>query len=189
MPTALRILAVTVAGTAIGFFATWLTVVRSMPGDVTDGPWRTSLSIGNVQGDPYTRARTALHGLFALSRSETIYYTAVTDDGGRPLDGRCRYRLSGPDPDARWWSITTYGADDFLIPNPAGRYSVSKTNVVRDKSGTFSLQLGGPQGGANWIPAGAGRFSLTLRLYNPAPDVALDPAHAVLPAIEKGSCP
>jgi len=39
-----------------------------------------------------------------------------------------------------------------------------------------------------FFAVGDGRFSLTLRLYNPAPLVAADPAHVALPVIEKAGC-
>lgn len=189
MQIAARIVAVIVVGTLLGLFATWFAVVhRGMPGEISNGPWRTSLAIGNPQSDPYTRASVALHGLFALNRSETIYFTAMQDSGGRPLDGHCRYEVAGRDPSARWWSITAYGDDDFLIPNPANRFSVSKDSVLHRANGTFSIQVSTGQGGANWIPVATRPFSLTLRLYNPGPDVALDPGEAALPTINKGTC-
>lgn len=190
MRIALKILAVLVVGAALGLFVTWATVVRgSMPGGVFDGPWKTNLAVGSEQSDPYTRAAVALHGLFALNRRETIYYTATADSDGRRLDGGCRYAVEGGDPQARWWSITAYGADDFLIPNPAARYSVAKTTVARRADGSFAVTVGGSAGGSNWIPVRAGSFSLTLRLYNPSPAVALDPEHAALPALKRVSCP
>jgi hypothetical protein len=190
MKLATKIITAVVVGTLLGLFATWFTVERgSMPGAVTNGPWTTNLAAGNSQSDPYTRAKVAIHGLLALNRSETIYYSAARDGDGEPLDGRCVYEISGRDPDARWWSITAYGADDFLIPNPAGRYSVSKTTVSRAPDGDFSVQVGGANSGANWIPLAPERFVLTLRLYNPGPAVALDPAHVALPALKKVSCP
>ena len=172
----------------LGIAATWLMVFRIARGAITDGPWKTNLTTGSAQSDAYHRASVAVHGLFALNASETIYYTAATDDDGHTLEGDCRYEISGHDPDARWWSITAYGRDDFLIPNPAHRYSVSKTTVARDAKGDFVVQVGGDSGGDNWIPVGGGRFSLSLRLYNPGPGVVLDPSHAVLPALRKVSC-
>jgi hypothetical protein len=185
----LKSLAVLVIGTALGLALTWATAMRgTMPGGISDGPWRTNLSVGSAGGDMATRAAVALHGLLALNRSETIYYTAGTDDAGKPLSGACAYRLAGRDPDARWWSITAYGPDDYLIPNPANRYSISKNSVMRDGSGAFSTEVSTRPGGANAIPVGAGAFTLTLRLYNPGASVAADPAHAALPAIERVSC-
>jgi hypothetical protein len=184
-----KILAVLACGTALGVLATWLTVFHGHPPRVSNGPWKTNLAAGSARSNAYSRAFVAAHGLFALNRTEAVYYTAALYRDGHALDGRCRYEIAGRDPDARWWSITAYGADEYLIPNPAHRYSVSKTEIARDASGAFSVQIGGAGGGNNWIPAGSGRFSLTLRLYNPGPDILRDPAHAVLPALKRVSCP
>ncbi len=189
MRTALKIVAVLVIGTALGLFATWATVVRgTMAGGVSDGPWRTSLYAGSSEGGPYLRASIALHGLLALNRNETIYYTAATDSNGDTLRGNCIYLLEGRDPPTRWWSLTAYGADDFLIPNPAERYSVSMNSVARRADGSFTVTLSKGAGGANWIPVGDGHFSVSLRLYNPGGAVAADPAHVALPTISRGSC-
>ncbi|HKD21662.1 MAG TPA: DUF1214 domain-containing protein [Rhizomicrobium sp.] len=186
----MKIVAVLVAGTLVGLSSTWLIVYRGeMPGGLSNGPWHTSLAVGSEQSDPYTRASVALHGLFALNREETIYFTATHDADGNRLDGACRYEITGHDPSTRWWSITAYGADDFLIANAANRYSVSQSSVVRGKDGAFRVTVGGPDAGANWIPVGAGPFSLTLRLYNPGPDAMLDPGHTTLPSLRKISCP
>ena len=178
-------------GTALGLFATWLTVVRVVVrGGVENGSWGTDVVAGNPRGNPYTRARVALHGFLALNARETVYYTATHDSEGQRLDGRCVYQISGHDPDARWWSITAYGPDEFLIPNSANRYSVSKTTVLHGADGAFLVQVGGADDGANnWIPLGPGRFSLSLRLYNPGPRVAFDPANVVLPTLKKVRCP
>src|SRR5260221_8008708 len=124
MLRALKILAVLCVGTGLGLLATWATVIRgTMSGDVGDGPGRTSRYTGSSEGGPYLRARIAVHGLLALSREETIYYTAERDSEGKTLDGSCAYHIEGRDPPARWWSITAYGADDFLIPDTGDRYS------------------------------------------------------------------
>jgi hypothetical protein len=190
MRVALKILMTVTAGIVLGLFATWVIVIRAVPmgGDVKDGPWRTSLATGSAKSGPWLRASVALHGLLALNSSETIYYSATADGAGGTLDARCTYRVIGRDPPTRWWSITAYGADDYLIPNPKHIYSVSKNSVRRDADGSFTVTL--KQGAAepNEIATGSGRFSLTLRLYNPDPAVAADPAHTVLPKIEKGAC-
>jgi len=186
----LKCLAALIAGTALGLFVTWLTVVRGggMGGDTVNGPWRTSLLTGSTQSGAALRASVALHGLLALNRSETIYYTAVTDSAGDALDGRCTYRVTGRDPPARWWSITAYGADDYLIATPSELYSVSKNSIVRRPDGSFIVTVLRNAGSVDQIAVGDGRFSLTLRLYNPAPSVAADPTHVALPTIEKAGC-
>ena len=189
MRTALKILGVIVAGVVLGVAATWFTVFAgTMAGGVSDGPWKTSLYAGSSEGGPYLRASIAVHGLLALNRNETIYYTAATDSDGNALSGQCLYRLVGRDPPTRWWSITAYGADDFLIPNPAGRYSVSMNSVARRADGTFTITVSKGAAAANWIPVADGKFNLSIRLYNPSSAVAADPQHVALPTIAKVSC-
>jgi len=185
-----KALAALVIGTALGLAVTWLTVFRgSMPGGVSDGPWRTNLLVGSSGGDMFTRASVAVHGLLALNRSETIYYTAGTDGDGAALDGACTYTIDGRDPDARWWSITAYAGDDYLIPNPAKRYSISRNSIARSADGSFTARVSPAAAAGNWIATAGAPFSLTLRLYNPGAGVVTDPAHAALPAIKKVSCP
>jgi len=189
MSLLLKSLAVLIVGTFLGLAATWVVVsYGDMPGGIADGPWRSNLAIGSAAGDMHTRAAVALHGLFALNRSETIYYTAMTDNAGNRLDGGCAYRVSGRDPDTRWWSITAYGADDYLIANAAKRYSVSKNSVTRDAGGDFVADISTAPRAGNWIYVAHAPFSLTLRLYNPGARVTADPAHAALPKIERVSC-
>jgi len=189
MRTALKIIAVLIIGVAVGLGATWFTALRGgMSGGLNDGSWRTSLYAGSSQGGPYLRANIAAHGLLALNRSETIYYTATRDSDGRPLDGRCAYRLRGRDPPTRWWSVTAYGPDDFLIPGVGDRYSVSKTSIVRAEDGDWTAEVSRTAQGVNAIPVRPGPFSLSVRLYNPDPSVAAQPMKVPLPAIIREAC-
>jgi hypothetical protein len=189
MLRALKILSVLCAGIVLGLIATWMTVIRgTMGGDVSDGPWHTSLYTGSSEGGPYLRAQIAVHGLLALSRQETIYYTAASDSDDNALDGNCTYQIEGHDPPARWWSITAYGADDFLIPNTADRYSTSMNSIARRADGTFVVTLSKGQVEGNWIPVADTRFNVTIRLYNPQAAVAADPEHVALPTIKKAGC-
>jgi hypothetical protein len=189
MRRALKIAATIAIGIALGLAATWAAAIRgTMSGGVSDGPWSTSLDTGSSEGDLYLRARIAVHGLLALSREETVYYSTLRDGDGADLLGNCSYRLEGRDPPARWWSITAYGADDFLIPNDANLYSVSKNSIAREADGSFAVTLSNAKADGNWIPIAPGRFNLTIRLYNPTHDVIADPAHVALPTIRKETC-
>ena len=186
MLRAFKIFAILVAGIALGLAATWVTAIcGTVGGSVTDGPWHTSLYTGSSEGGPYLRAQIAMHGLLALSR-ETVYLYCSAPSDGAALDGNCIYHLEGRDLPTRCRSINAYGADDFLIPNDAGRYSVSMNSVARDADGRFKVTLSKAEG--NWIPVAPGRIDLTVRLHNPQADVIADPAHVALPAIKKAGC-
>lgn len=188
MVLAAKIAATALAGIVLGLAATWAVLEFYVPGAVSDGPWTTNLSIGSPAGDAYTRAIVALHGLFALNPSEAIYYLAIKDSQGTRLNGACTYAVEGRDLDARWWSITAYGENEYLIPNPTNRYSVDKSSVWRRRDGGFSIVVGTRPQASNWIPVTAGHFSLVLRLFNPGPGIAAAPARAVLPPIRNLGC-
>lgn len=160
-------------------------------GGIAAGPWETSTLIGSSDADPYTRARVAVAGILALNRDETVYYTASRDDAGDTLRAGCTYTVTGSDPPARWWSITLYGADNYLVANPQDRYSYGGNTVARGADGGFVITVGPAETDGNWIPSGGqtnDTFSLTLRLYNPAEAVARDPAGVSLPHIAKEAC-
>ena len=188
----------------LGAGSAWL-VVRSQldRGGVSVGAWRTSTLAGSTHADLYTRAVVAVGALLALNREETVYYVATTDSDGRPLRSRCRYRSSGPAPDARWWSVTAYAEDRFLFDAPGRHYSVNGHNVPKDAQGRFSFETGptpppngaapapsSPAGATPWLPTPGDRgLSFTLRLYNPAPELVANPASLAAPRIERlGAC-
>lgn len=153
------------------------------------GPWRTTVATGSTEANPYERAAVAVAGLYALSKEETLYYTAFTDSEGRALDGRCEYRLAGRPLPSRWWSLTLYGADHYLVANTANVFSRHANNLEFDADGTFVVPVSAQAQPRNWLPAPAqGAFSITARLYNPDPAVFTDLAAVPLPTIARGTC-
>ncbi|MCX6005264.1 MAG: DUF1214 domain-containing protein [Chloroflexi bacterium] len=176
-----------VLGSAIGIgsaFVAYDAVASAY--SIKNGPWQTSLAVGSEQANPYTRAAVAVHALLALKQSETIYYTAYRDDNGDPLSGNYVYRIEGKNPDARWWSITVYGADDFLIPNELNRYSYNMNNATYNEDGFYNIYLSRTQRSGDWLPLGnQNKFSLSLRLYNPGSTALNNPATVELPHIIK----
>ncbi len=189
----MRLLAAALLALALGLGSAYAVVKRGLAaGSVANGPWRTSLTTGSPDADPWTRARVAMGGLLALAPSETIYFNASVDDSGETLRARCDYRLTGAELAARWWSVTAYGSDAFLIPNEAGRYSLSQTTLAREPSGAWSALVSAQPQAGNWLPSGnpgeSHAFELTLRLYNPAPEVYEHPGETLLPRIERGAC-
>ncbi|ABS62518.1 protein of unknown function DUF1214 [Parvibaculum lavamentivorans DS-1] len=192
MKLALKLLGIAIAALFLGMGSALLVVRGGLGGGIEVGPWQTSTIIGSAEADPYTRARVATAGLLALNRSETIYFNATRDDVGDRLRATCTYKIVGTDPPARWWSITLYAGDHYLVANPEDRYSYGGNNVAREDDGSFIIAVGPEKTGGNWIPTGNGQtddtFSLTLRLYNPEPAAARDPSGVVLPHIAKEAC-
>ena len=186
---AARLLGAVVLGIALGLGSLYWSIM-SLSGThaIQNGPWTTSLETGGVNAGMYLRAFVALTGLLALNKDETIYYGADRDSAGDALDAACAYRIEGRDPDARWWSITLYGTDHYLIANPANRYSVGKSNVARAADGGFVIRLSATPEPNNWIPTSPDGFQITLRLYNPGDTVKKDPAAVALPSIVKEAC-
>lgn len=180
-----------VGGLAIGLGAAWALTSRGLTnGAIVNGAWSTSLGFGTKATDPVTRAMVARSGLLALPAKETVYWSAKADAAGAPLDGNCRYRLSGKPLDARWWSVTIYDEKGYLVATPANIWSVNGANVALDAKGEWRVTISPtkPDGSA-WLPGTKGQpFHLTLRMYNPGPAFRADPAKAVLPQIVKEGC-
>jgi hypothetical protein len=156
-----------------------------------NGPWSTSLATGGSDAGMYLRARVAITGLFALTSSQAVYFTAMSDDAGEPLRQRCTYLVEGTPVAARWWSITAYGDDNFLIANAANRFSFNLANLPLTADGTFRVVAGPSEQSGSWLPTGhgPGGFSLALRVYNPPPALLANLAHVALPSITRqGAC-
>lgn len=159
-------------------------------GTITNGAWSTSLGYGTKATDPLTRALVARAGLLALPSSETLYWSATSDASGAALDGDCRYSLVGKPLDTRWWSVTLYDVDGYLVDNPHKLWSVNGADIGRGADGMWRVRISPdkPQDGA-WLPAPEGQdFHLTLRLYNPGATLRSDPAAADLPRITREGC-
>lgn len=155
-----------------------------------NGPWRTSIHTGSAAANPYERAAVALAGLYALTPAEAVYFTAFTDSAGQTLRGECQYIVRGTPPPARWWSLTAYGADHYLVPNAAGVHARHASNLPATADGRFEIALAAQPNTANGLPIPAmGVFSLTLRLYNPNAAVRAQLKTLALPTITAEGCP
>jgi hypothetical protein len=189
----LRTLGWAAAAVALGLGTAWWSVRGLARFGADAGPWRASLLAGSADADVYTRARVAIGGLLALNRDETLYYVAATDSDGQPLRSRCAYRVSGPPPPGRWWSVTAYADDFFLFADPQQRYSLNGATATLDVQGHFALVSGplAPAGSSDpWLPTTGERGLLfTLRVYNPAASLQADPASLQPPRIQRlGAC-
>ncbi len=151
------------------------------------GAWVHSSAAGSTAAGPYTRAIIARDGLLALSAREALYFSLYEDQNGDPLDESCIYELSGPPLSARWWSVTLYAADNYLVRNDdhAGSIDASRLGL----SNAWSVRIAPVRGNtAHWLSSrSAGRaFSLTLRVYNPQQDFRA--SAETLPTLTTVSC-
>ena len=156
---------------------------------IRNGPWRTSAGVGSADANLYERAAVAVAGLYGLAKEEMIYYTAFTDSDGQDLEGRCDYTLRGRPFPARWWSLTMYGADHYLVGNSANIYSRHANNLEFEPDRNYLMQVSAQAKPHNWLPAPAdGEFSITLRLYNPQAAILENLGTAELPSIQREAC-
>jgi hypothetical protein len=186
----LRYLTCAVVGLVAGVgAAVWQVRAGALGSGVAIGPWTTGTDFGTPRADAKTRAVVALRGLLALPASEARYYTAATDDTGRPLDGRCRYRLSGGAFPAKWWSITVYDGAGYLVKNEAGIYSLGSAAFGPDEQARWNVILAPDRQPGHWLPTGRiDHVELTLRIYLPADGGGGNLARPQLPAITRETC-
>jgi hypothetical protein len=184
--------AVIVGGLLVGSASALWTMKRGGLAAVGGG-WQTSQLAGAIDADPWTRARVALTGLLALNRSQAIYFTTATDSSGARLDEKCRYRVSGGPLPGRWWSVTVYADDDYLPQNDDNALSFDATRVHPDATGAWQALVAArrdpvmPDGA--WASSNrAGKFTLTLRLYNPAASARANSASVPLPLVTRLDC-
>ncbi len=182
--------AVLAAGVAAGFRRIEL-LARDNSG--TTNGWAIRLDIGTYT-DALTRAVVAQVGWGANIPAEAVYARSTFDSTDAPYDGSHTYRLhfaaSQLPPVSAFWSLTLYGPDQFLVPNSIDRYAISTRTpgFRRNADGSVDIWISHtppPSGTSNWLPAPAGRFLLTMRMYLPGPSVLS--GDYVLPAVQRTS--
>ncbi|MEP0070005.1 DUF1214 domain-containing protein [Pyruvatibacter sp.] len=176
----------------VGAGSAWWAIMGAVAASgIQNGPWYTSTAIGSAASDPYTRAQIALTGLLALNKSEAVYFTATQDDDGRPLSGACTYEVTGRNLAARWWSITAYGSDHYLMNNKQERfsYNVASLGLRFAPIAKWRINVSASEQQSNWLPVKKNDFfSLTLRLYNPSAQIVGNLENVGLPEIKRMSC-
>jgi hypothetical protein len=140
--------------------------------------------VGDFGADYLLRAQCALAGLGLLPREEAMYFSTATDKDGAALNGRNRYVLHFPSaglpPVDAFWSLTIYQTDEnnrrWLAPNAIDRYSVGSRKPDLRYGGDGSLEIfiqhhPPVANEENWLPAPEAPFLLTLRAYQPRPEL------------------
>ena len=186
----LRATAAMIGGLALGLVATALSLNSGYGFDAFHaGPWTAWPRIGGLDIDPYARAVIARSGEAPLGRDQGLAFFAQDDSSGAPLDGHCDYRVSGPLPAARYWTIGLANPNGALIANPTGRYAFTSAELLRRDGGGFEVVIAREARPGNWLSPGEGRdFNLALRLYDTSLDIDSRPDATAFPKIEKLDC-
>jgi hypothetical protein len=143
--------------------------------------WQMNTDTMGVYGNYYLkRACVALLGLGANQVEDAVYPLAMVDADGRPLDGTNDYvqhfAKDEMPPTSAFWSVTLYDGEGFQVANPLDRFAIGDRDpLTYNDDGSLDLYIQntspGPDKGSNWLPAPAGPFNLTARLYWPKSQV------------------
>jgi len=132
--------------------------------------------VGAAGTDYGLRAVVAMIGLGANITADAIYPNAFEDAAGNKLNGANNYVLhfdKGETPPTNsFWSLTMYNAESFFVENPLDRYNIAGWMPLQyNDDGSLDIYIQKDSPGkakeSNWLPAAAGAFSVTLRVYWP----------------------
>ena len=142
--------------------------------------WSMNTDTMGVYGNYYLkRAIVAQVGLGANLPEDAIYPLNLGDEKGNPLNGANSYTIhfdkASLPPVKAFWSITLYDPQGFQVANSINRFAVSswmpfEYNADGSLDIHFQEKSPGKDKEANWLPAPAGPFNLTMRLYGPEMD-------------------
>ena len=152
------------------------------------GNWQTVDKDKDLNSaDLLTIAQVAVYGPYALTKKEVIYLSTNTDSDGNTLDPKADYIISGKKVDAKYWSITAYNENGFLIKNPINKYSYNLEDVKYEADNTsYKINLSGTEKKDNWLPvSNAEKVSLIIRLYLPSEKLRDNLTVETLPTIQK----
>ncbi|MET8778538.1 DUF1254 domain-containing protein [Nocardia sp. NPDC004654] len=146
------------------------------PGSHNANGWKYSTDLGDYGTNYPLRASTSYFALGANLPEDALYptFTGTADTDGAAQRFRLHFSADQLPPVDAFWSITAYGADSFLIPNPANIYFVGhQIPITKNADGSADIAVQNADPGpavpaGNWLPIpAAGKFSLTMRLYAP----------------------
>ncbi|WP_337966629.1 DUF1214 domain-containing protein [uncultured Flavobacterium sp.] len=152
------------------------------------GNWQTVDKDKDLNtADLLTIAQVAVYGPYALTKKEVIYVSTSTDSEGNELDPKADYIISGKNLEAKYWSITAYDENGFLIKNPISKYSYNLENVKYDTDNiSYKINLSGTEKKENWLPTNdAKKITLIIRLYLPSEELRNNLTVQTLPTIQK----
>lgn len=183
-PTLFILLAV-ICGIGVGVYR--IADIEKSEAFFHNGSWTGSKNLA-LGEDKLITAQVSVFALFALPSREAIYLFARRDENKELLNARNTYTLTGNVNyiKAKYWSITAYGKDLYLIANEDNRYSFNNTSLKTDSAGNFTITLSSKRKGENWLPTPAdSRFNLVLRIYKGEPGFLEQLESTPLPQIKR----
>ncbi len=152
------------------------------------GNWQTIGKDKDVNSDDLLSiAQIAVYATYPLTKKEVIYLNTNTDSDGNPIDSKSDYVIEGKKFDARYWSITAYDQDGFLIKNANNKFSYNFENVKYAADSTsYKINLSATEKTENWLPTTAAqKIALVIRLYQPSDSLRNNIVAEALPIIKK----
>lgn len=154
-------------------------------GAVKFGPWTAFRSIGSADADPYSRARISREGLLALGEGEGLAFIADRDSSGQKLRFECAYRIVGPLPAARFW--TMYAETEAETPQVSG--AIQSRAVLRQADNSVVVAVGKRAAPGNWLRvSGDGFMRVVVTLYDFSMASQSEADDAFMPRIEEAGC-
>lgn len=159
-------------------------------GAVTIGEWTAFPYIGTAEADPYSKARAARDGLLALGRAEGLSFSAQSDSSGEALRRECAYRIEGPVPAARFWTL--YAADPTGSVLHAGERrtaALHSNEIIRLRDNEVTISASTHPAPGNWLALyGAGPMMVVLTFFDTPIASAGGTTDIGLPSIVKVDC-
>lgn len=157
-----------------------------------------SKDMGNYGFSYLTRAALTMQSIGGFPWEEAIYVVGYKDAAGNELDGsKNNYVIHFEKEEIpqvyQFWSVTMYNLPSVMLyDNQINRYQMGPQieGMLYNKDGSLDIyiQHETPKEKhklSNWLPSPDGKFVLSLRLYNPKPDMfQLDVHKAPLPGIK-----
>ena len=159
-------------------------------GAVTIGQWTAFPYIGTAEADPYSKARAAREGLLALGRAEGLSFSAQADSDGKALRQECAYRIEGPVPAARFWTLYAAGPSGAVVRAGELRSAALHSNqIIRLADNEIAISASAHPAPGNWLAlSGAGPMTLVLTFFDTPIASAGGASDIVLPSIVKVDC-
>lgn len=178
-------------GLLLGGGLSWYSIQTTRGfGALKVGVWTAWPLAGDINSDPYTRAKVAAEGEVPLGAAEGIAFHANNDSAGNPLRRECTYRIAGQTPLARLWTAAAHDPSGQVLRKANGEPSAFVSwRVVRLDASKLEMTVGPLPTSSNWLEVtGNGIYKLVLRFYDTSITGSGGLLDAEMPALEQIAC-